>query len=134
MSAPTFENLDLACAKVGKDIAGRPSKELEKFITSALAVLEEQGIYALFLYLDKGVSGKKKKKLAEDIIPKLHEFLRATPRQSPLLSMDNNDIFADLQELGKNLDNLLLVRDLVRQSLVYARYHARPQENGGVSP
>ncbi len=125
MNAPAFENLDLACAKAGKAIAEKPSKELENLITSALAVLEEQGVYALFLYLDKGATGKKKKELAKDVIPKLHKFLRATPKQSPLLSTGKDDNFAALQELGGNLDDLLLARDLIRQSLVYARYHAR---------
>ena len=124
MNAPAFENLDLACAKVGKTIAERPSKELENLITSALAVLEEQGIYALFLFLKtRGGSG------AENVIQKLHEFLKVTPQQTPLLS-DDADVFTSLQQIAKDLDKLLLVRDLVRQSLVYARYHARvPQKS-----
>ena len=127
MNAPAFENLDLACAKVGKSIADRPSKDLnlENLITSALAVLEEQGIYALFLYLDKGVSGNEKKKFAKSVKHRLYKFLQQTPRQTPVLSMGDNDIFTALQRLGENLDNLLLARDLLRQTLVYARYHAK---------
>ncbi len=126
MNAPAFENLDLACAKVGKTIAKQPSKELENLITSALAVLEEQGIYALFLYLKAQGKDIGRGRTVSD---NLHNFLKNTPQQSPLLSMDNNDIFAVLQKLGENLDNLLLARDLLRQSLVYARYHARvPQK------
>ena len=127
MNAPAFENLDLACAKVGKTIAERPSKELENLITSALAVLEEQGIYALFLYLK--AQGKD---IGRTVSDNLHNFLKNTPQQSPLLSMDNKDIFAVLQKLGENLDNLLLARDLIRQSLVYARYHARVPKMGEV--
>lgn len=124
MDAPTFENLDLACAKVGKTLAERPSKELENLVTSALAVLEEQGIYALFLFL-KTRGGRE----AENVIQKLHEFLKVTPQQVPLLS-DNADVFTSLQQMAKDLDKLLLARDLVRQSLVYARYHARvPQKS-----
>ena len=124
MDAPTFENLDLACAKVGKTIAERPSKELENLVTSALAVLEEQGIYALFLFLKtRGGSG------AENVNQKIYEFLKVTPQQAPLLS-DNADVFTSLQQMAKDLDELLLARDLVRQTLVYARYHARvPQKS-----
>jgi len=124
MDAPTFENLDLACAKVGKTIAERPSKELENIVTSALAVLEEQGIYALFLFLKtRGGSG------AENVNEKIYEFLKVTPQQAPLLS-DNADVFTSLQQMATNLDKLLLARDLVRQTLVYARYHARvPQKS-----
>jgi hypothetical protein len=129
MDAPIFENLDLACAKEGKTIAETPSDDLHKVVTDALAVLEEQGLYALFLFLDKAVSGKEKKKLAKNISQKLHVFLKMTPQQAPLLS-DNADILTSLQQMAKELDNLLLARDLVRQSLIYARYHARvPQKN-----
>lgn len=124
MDALTFENLDLACAKVGKTIAERPSKELENLVTSALAVLEEQGIYALFLFLKtRGGSG------AENVNQKIYEFLKVTPQQAPLLS-GNDDVFTSLQQMAKDLDKLLLARDLVRQTLVYARYHARvPQKS-----
>lgn len=126
MDAPTFENLDLACAMAGKKIAAKPSKELESLVTSALAVLEEQGVYALFLFL-KAQTGKTRQ-LAEDIHDKLFTFLRKTPQQAPLLP-DNDDIFASLQQIAQDLDKLLLARDLVRQTLVYARYHARaPQK------
>jgi hypothetical protein len=124
MDAPSFENLDLACAKMGKTIAERPSKELENLVTSALAVLEEQGIYALFLFLKtRGGSG------VENVNQKIYEFLKVTPQQAPLLS-DNADVFTSLQQMAKDLDKLLLARDLVRQTLVYARYHARvPQKS-----
>lgn len=124
MDVPTFENLDLACAKVGKTIAESPSKELENLITSALAVLEEQGIYALFLFLKaRGGSG------AKNVDQKLYELLKETPKQAPLLS-DNADVFTSLQEIADDLDKLLLASDLVRQTLVYARYHAHgPQKS-----
>ncbi|NPU98311.1 MAG: hypothetical protein HPY51_14005 [Candidatus Omnitrophica bacterium] len=129
MNAPTFENLDLACAKVGKTIAETPSDDLHKVATDALAVLEEQGLYAIFLYLEKAVSGAKKKGLAKGISQELHKFLKVTPQQAPLLS-DNADVFTSLQHMAQDLDRLLLARDLVRQALVYARYHARvPQES-----
>ena len=124
MDAPAFENLDLACARTGQAIAEKPSKELEKFVTSALAVLEEQGVYALFLFL-KTRGGKA----APTIEQKVREFLKTTPQRAPLLSGDG-DVFALLQSMSEDLDKLLLARDLLRQALVYARYHARvPQKS-----
>ncbi|MEW6140413.1 MAG: hypothetical protein AB1733_19510 [Thermodesulfobacteriota bacterium] len=129
MDAPTFENLDLACAKVGRTIAKTPSDDLHKVATDTLAVLEEQGLYAIFLYLENAVSGARKKELAKGISQELHKFLKVTPQQAPLLS-DNADVFTSLQQMAKDLDELLLARDLVRQTLVYARYHARvPQKS-----
>jgi hypothetical protein len=127
MDAPTFENLDLACAKAGKIIAKRPSKELENLVTRALAVLEEQGLYALFLFLEPqtGRNGE----MVKGIHDQLFTFLQATPQQTALLS-ENADVFASLQQMGKDLDKLLLARDLVWQTLIYARYHARgPQRS-----
>ena len=124
MDAPAFENLDLACARTGQAIAEKPSKELEKLVTSALAVLEEQGGYALFLFL-KTWGGKA----APTIVQEAHKLLRETPRRAPLLSGDG-DVFALLQSMSEDLDKLLLARDLIRQALVYARYHARvPQKS-----
>lgn len=124
MDAPAFENLDLACARTGQAIAEKPSKELEKLVTSALAVLEEQGVYALFLFL-KTRGGKA----ALTIEQKVREFLKTTPQRAPLLSGDG-DVFALLQSMSEDLDKLLLARDLLRQALVYARYHARvPQKS-----
>ena len=125
MDAPAFENLDLACAKTGQAIAEKPSKELEKLVTSALAVLEEQGVYALFLFL-KTRGGKA----APTIVQEAHKLLRETPRRAPLLSGNGNgDIFKSLQSMSEDLDKLLLARDLIRQALVYARYHVRvPQK------
>ncbi len=130
MNAPVFENLDLACAKVGKTIAEQPSKELEKkelknLITRALAVLEEQGIYALFLYLK--AQGKNIKNIGETVSDRLYDFLKETPRQSHLLE-NGPDVLSALQKLGENLDRLLLACELVQRSLVYARYHVRLRE------
>jgi len=125
MDAPSFENLDLACARAGKDIAAKPTKELENLITEAIAVVEEQGIYALFLFL-KTRSGKDRER-AKNVSRNLHEFLKVTPQQTPLLSGDT-DIFASLQKIATDLDKLLLARELVLQALVYARYHARLRE------
>ena len=122
MGAPAFENLDLACARTGQAIAEKPSKELEKLVTSALAVLEEQGVYALFLFLMT-----RGGKAAPTIVQEAHKLLR---ERAPLLSDNGNgDIFKSLQSMSKDLDELLLARDLLRQALVYARYHARvPQK------
>ncbi|MCI4625612.1 MAG: hypothetical protein L3V56_06595 [Candidatus Magnetoovum sp. WYHC-5] len=120
MSTTPFENLDIECAKVGKEIAKKPSKELEKVITDALSVLEEQGVYALFLFLKT----HNKKTEGTEISNKLKAFLQEKPKQSPLI--DKNDkIWQPLQTMAEDLDKLLFARDLIRQTLIYARYHAR---------
>lgn len=54
----TVQNLDAACAKLGAKLASSGNKDTENSITKALGVLEEQGVYALFLYLIARESGK----------------------------------------------------------------------------
>lgn len=119
MNASKCENLDFLCAKAGRDIGTPPSSELEKSITNALAVLEEQGVYAMFLFLE---SNKDK-----DIEDKLHGFLRKTPKQPSLLAPDEKILNGE-PKMFNNLDDLLLSHDLLHRTLVYARYHAKCHE------
>lgn len=124
MDASTFENLDLACAIAGKKIGTEPSNERKKLVTDALAVLEEQGVYALFLYLQAQTA--KNKEVAEGVRKGLLKFLQNTPRAVPLFS--KGDVYDSIKKIADKLDKLLLAHDLLRQSLVYARYHAQPRE------
>ncbi len=112
-----FENLDLACAKAGQKIAKK--SDLEKTITDALAVLEEQGVYALFLYLNMKDERKQ-------ISRALASFLKKTPSKEPLIKEDNGNISRLIQKyIATDIDKLLLAGDLLRQTLIYARYHAK---------
>jgi len=128
MDTPAFENLDLVCAKAGKEMAEKPSKELKNLITDSLAVVEEQGVYALFLFL-QSQSGAKKKK-GEELSKNFFHFLKKVPAQSPLISASGGsqngkmDVLQALEPLAEDLDKLLLAQNLLRQTLVYARYHA----------
>jgi len=128
MTTPNFENLDLACAKAGKEITAKKPKDklekIEKIVTDALGVLEEQGVYALFLFL----WAHTKEQLSKEISEKLFDFMKQTPRHEFLIQKEDKDILIALHELNKDFDNLLLARDLLRQTLIYARYHARMRE------
>jgi len=140
METPAFENLDLACAKAGKEIAEKrskehSSKELEKLITDSLAVVEEQGVYALFLFLQSQSSAKKEN--AKKLSDALFDFLTKVPAQRPLISNSGDfqkedsskqDMFKALENLADDLDKLLLAQNLLRQTLIYARYHARMRD------
>jgi len=112
-------NLDLECAKLGQRLAGEDGVD-EKLLNDALAVLEEQGVYAFFLYLrSRGGTGGNRASAA------CAGFLRSVPQGSPLLG--GGDVFDSLQRLSQNLDDLLFARDLLRQALVYGRYHVKAQ-------
>lgn len=113
----SVSNLDAACARLGHELgtSGKP-KDTENSITKALGVLEEQGVYAMFLYLHARERGR----FSEDLVRFLRSddvrLLQNTPEHEP---------FDALQKLAKKLDDLLFARDLLHQVLVYARYHAK---------
>lgn len=122
----TVQNLDAACAKLGAKLASAGNKDTENSVTKALGVLEEQGVYALFLYLHA-----REKQLGQTTSNELASFLRQSPSQQNALLGANNDLFAALQQLAGDLDKLLFARDLLHRALVYARYHAKAAQAAG---
>jgi hypothetical protein len=124
-----MENLDLACAGLGFELAGIRNVE-DKLITSALSVLEEQGVYAFFLYLLKARRGQP----GGQISASCHAFLKKHPATKPLLTGNQQDVLVHIHEkLADDLDGLLLARDLLRQGLIYARYHAKAAQASGAN-
>ncbi len=121
-------NLDSLCAQYGYAIiqAVAPNgsllkadrAKLENSITKSLGVLQENGVYAFFLFLEyrkdeKGIRETKRQVL---------ELLRH--KKTNLLGQGNDD-FAAMRQLTENLDRILLARQLIEQTLIYARYHAK---------
>lgn len=118
-----MENLDLKCAELGKQLAEQDGVE-ETLLTDALSVLEEQGVCAFFLFLEA-----RGRQPGTAISSACADLLRKTPSGAPLLGAGN--IWQELQNLGKDLDKLLFARDLLRQALVYGRYHAKARQPAG---
>ncbi len=110
----------MECATLGREVA-QLDKVDEKTLTNALSVLEEQGVYACFLYLNAQAKDAGRKVSTE-----LAGFLQTIPAESPLLG--NRDLFPALRDLAGDLDRMLFARDLLRQALVYGRYHAKAKE------
>lgn len=113
----TAKNLDIECAKLGAELG---AKSDDKTLTDALSVLEEQGVYAFFLFLAQ----KKERRHASGSCRK---FLTG---HLPGGFGSGNDVFKATQEIATDVDKLLLARDLLRQSLIYGRYHAKAGGTG----
>ncbi len=114
-------NLDIHCAELGRELAQIPGIE-EKTLNVALAVLEEQGPYAMFLYIK--AREKEKKDVADQFTAKCAKFLQDVfPKFK-----DSQDIFESLKSLAEDLDDLLFARELLRNALAYARYHLKARE------
>ena len=112
-------NLDILCAEKGRELAHINGME-EKVLNEALAVLEEQGPYAMFLYIRA-----RYKKVENAFTQTGCELLRRVFPQKSL----PDDIFDAIKSLAKNLDDLLFARDLLRNTLAYARYHVKAGGN-----
>jgi hypothetical protein len=105
-------NLDIECAEAGRKL-GKAMKD-EKILKDALAVLEEQGPYAMFLYVRA-----KHKEVASQFEEPLVKLL------SEALKLKGNDGLDIAKSAAKDLDTLLFARDLLRNALTYARFHLK---------
>ncbi len=114
-------NLDAYCAHCAHQIVelSGPNcdKELENRLNNALAVLQEDGVYAFYLFL-------KYRKLDRGpwpVWPILAELLQNPELGSPL---QGNDDLAVIQ-MSESLHRLLLVKQLAERTLIYVRYGLR---------
>ena len=115
-------NLDFECARISEEIRkhltvnDKSRKVAETNITKAMGVLQEDGIYAFYLYLKAKNNptyqsiDSESKKLLKVVFPDID-----VDRQGYQLARD----------LVSDLDRLLLAKELLERMLVYARYHAK---------
>lgn len=105
-------NLDIECAEAGRKL-GEAIKD-EKILNDALAVLEEHGPYAMFLYIRA-----RHKEVTRDFEEPLVKLLSGT------LKLNGNNGLDIAKSAADNLDTLLFVRDLLRNALIYAQFHLK---------
>lgn len=144
-----YINLDSKCAQFGfslvhnvvKNILGidigplnlselgltNEKNKLENLITKSLGVLQENGLYAFFLYLAYRQQEKGTKEIAKEIDEQAQGLLR--DENVGLLksgSLPNGEQkYNKIRQLTEDLEKLLLARRLIEQMLIYARYHAK---------
>jgi hypothetical protein len=116
-----MENLNILCAELGRQLADIPGME-EKIINAALTVLEEQGPYAMFLYI-KARHDKVADPFSEKSLTLLKKVFEKQLNQT-------NAILNAVKQLAANLDDLLFARDLLRTAFAYARYHLKAKSGG----
>lgn len=138
-----MEILDMKCAECGNMIALIKDNS-ETLITKSLGVLQEDGIYAFYIYLLS--RGKKEEKpalkttylmfrlLKERDIFKTSEPLEKFKEEFTENNERKNYIESLLSsirnELAQNIDSLLLSKELLERTLIYARYHAKALDSG----
>lgn len=112
----SVNNLDAQCAHYGFNLAEKVKDDT--LITKTLGVLQEQGVYAVFLYL----TSKEKK---ENAAKHLWRFLKDDSVGLLTGDWDPNKWPENLHQLLNNIDDLFFARSLMEQMLIYARYHAK---------
>lgn len=131
-------NLDQLAAQTAQAIVDDPTleskaKETENLLTKALGVLQEQGVYAgmLFLYSRTSSDDIKVARVARRKLIALltsDKLLFYNTAETPSSADSDNaqkilKFYAD--RVCDNLEQLLVVKDLYEQTLIYARYGAK---------
>ena len=116
-----MQNLDYKCMKYGQDIAKQGDKNI---LRKSLGVLQEDGVYAMFLWLED----KDKERKIRNILTKLlndseiKEFLLGA---SSTFEKEFNKFCENLQKVAKDIDKLLFMKKILERTLTYALYHAK---------
>lgn len=126
-------NLDYICAKIGQNLveetAGKDIKTKERNLRKALGVLQEDGVYAMFLWLENEDN---------EIRKKLNSLLNENEIKSKLLSDstsfpdDFKEFCEKLQKVAEDIDKLLFLKKILERTLTYALYHAKIKEEKNV--
>ncbi|MCX7682948.1 MAG: hypothetical protein N2508_13450 [Anaerolineae bacterium] len=121
-------NLDQLCAKYGWQIADEVhraiGRQAENHITKSLGVLQEDGVYAFFLY--QASRGSREKPGADKLTTQAAAFLKEAGIQA--FQNGTDPLKAVRERLASDLDQLLLAKHLLEQALIYARYHTKALE------
>ena len=135
----TEKTLDLAAAKRAQNIVKNAvadskvdAKDVDNLVTKTLGVLQENGVFACFLFLYSR-SQDKDKKIAK-VVSK--ELLTLSAEDLPFnweLPEDNHrDNLAYVSDsICTELDPLLMTKNVFVQTLIYARYGAKAQDKQG---
>lgn len=133
----TEQTLDRVAAKraqnIVKDAVADPkvdAKDVDNLVTKTLGVLQENGVYACFLFLYSR-SRKKDEKIAT-VVSK--ELLSLSAENLPfdwVLPEDNkgDNLVYVSDTICTELDPLLMTKKVFEQTLIYARYGAKARHN-----
>ncbi|NJK52039.1 MAG: hypothetical protein HC936_03015 [Leptolyngbyaceae cyanobacterium SU_3_3] len=146
MSNSAVTNLDRLAAQhaqaVITDTKDRKSSDVENTVTKALGVLQEDGVYACFLYLlakeqaSKEDKKRNKKSAGEILVKYMLDLLDSLKIGWDKPSSEKaEDILSHLTQNNKreneriSLEQLLLTKETLEQMLIYARYGAKARQD-----
>lgn len=116
-------NLDYLCIKTGQEIGKVTGKNI---LQKSLGVLQEDGVYAMFLWLEKKA---KNANIREEFV-KLFKEGPLEPYFADSFNSVNDDFSSfchGLKKITKDIDKLLFMKKIIERTLTYAYYHAREE-------
>lgn len=120
-------NIEPLCAKWGRQMidtnGGASISDQENTVTNALAVLAENGLYAMAVFL----LSCHKKDYGERV---LTHHLAGLWKDIGLLTdgpQDKGAMLFSVQAITLDLPKLMLARKAAEQAMVFARYHAKAE-------
>lgn len=141
MDPRILDRLAARCA--GEIVAGtipaQAAKDVDILVTKALGVLQENGVYACFLFLLSRTQDKEQK-ISKVVRGKLLDMiggqdLNFADWHEHLPPDDGRDAEAVLAYVANtvcaHLDPLLMTKEVLEQTLIYARYGAKARKNEG---
>ncbi len=130
MASQGATNLDYLAATRAQEIIKRASakasaRDVDTTVTKALGVLQENGVYACFLYLLA-----KEKDLGKIVVEEMLNVLRNLGWNKPS-SLTPDVVLRHISEnVTRDLERLLLAKEVLEQTLIYARYGAKARNVG----
>ena len=123
-------NLDYRCMECAQKIVNsidkgdsKKMKELENNLRKALGVLQEDGVYAMFLWLESK-DGKNIRKVLIELLNE-SEIRKHLLTNSSNFPEDFSEFCEKLREIALDIDKLLFVKKLLERTLIYALYHTK---------
>lgn len=114
-----MQNLDFICIKHGQQMP--IDKESENIIRKALGVLKEDGIYAMFLWIET-----KNKRLREKLTSLLNEpIIKKNLLNDSEFPDDFKGLTEKLRDIAQDIDKLLFLKKILERTLIYALYHSK---------
>ena len=129
MSDNTHFNLDRLAARhaqaIIKATMDKKASDVDNTITKALGVLQENGIYACFLYLLA-----KEKEIGPIVIREMLDLLDLLDKHGfgwgkPKDNSPESVLAHVCEKVTVNLERLLLAKETLERMLIYARYGAK---------
>ncbi len=127
-------NLDYKCMECAQEIVdsidkkgSKKMKELENNLRKALGVLQEDGVYAMFLWLESK-EGKNIRKILIGLLNEA-EIKKLLLTNSSNFPEEFSKFCEKLKEVAKDIDKLLFMKKLLERTLTYALYHTKAKRD-----